>query len=207
MKKVCCILVMLAVAAVVAAASWAQNECEVPVAPADTTARGEVTPQVELKTDTAFAYCAVEMIGSYDQHEAAFTKLFEEAMNQGIVGGMPFGIYWNSPMDTPVEKLAWDVGFVLPPGKAPKPPLTIKKWDFTTMASLKYRGVFGGAEMGNAYGRLFRWIGENGYQAAGPMMEVFLNAPAPDEKGVLYGAVDIIVPIQKAPPAKDAKAK
>ena len=199
MRKLCCIIVMLAVAAIVAAASRAQDECSVPVAQADTTARGEVTPQVELKTDTAFAYCAVEMIGNYDQHEAAFTKLFEEAMNQGIIGGMPFGIYWNSPMDTPVEKLAWDVGFVLPPGKAPKPPLTIKKWDFTAMASLKYRGVFGGTEMDQAYGRLFRWIGENGYQPVGPMMEIFLNAPSPDERGVLYGAVEIIVPIQKAP--------
>jgi hypothetical protein len=34
------------------------------------------------------------------------------------------------------------------------------------------------------------------------MMEVFLNAPSPDESGRLYGAVEIIVPVQKAPPAK-----
>jgi len=207
MRKLCCILVMLAVAAFVAAASRAQNECSVPVAQADTTGRGEVTPQVELKTDTAFAYCAVEMTGSYDQHETAFTKLFEEAMNQGIFGGMPFGIYWNSPANTPIEQLKWDVGFVLTPGTAPKPPLTIKKWDFTTMASLKYRGVFGGTEMDKEYGRLFQWIADNGYVAAGPMMEVFLNAPSPDESGQLYGAVEIIVPVRKAPPPKDGKAK
>ena len=199
MKKLCRILAMFAVAALVSAASWAQDECSVPVAPADTTGGGEVTPQVELKTDTAFAYCAVEMTGSYDQHEAAFTKLFEEAMNQGIYGGMPFGIYWNSPANTPAEQLKWDVGFVLPPGSAPKPPLAIKKWDFTTMASLKYRGVFGGVEMDRAYGRLFQWIADNGYLAAGPMMEVFLNAPSPDENGVLYGAIEIVVPIEKAP--------
>lgn len=207
MRKLCCILVMLAVAAFVAAASRAQNECSVPVAQADTTGGGEVTPQVELKTDTAFAYCAVEMTGSYDQHEAAFTKLFEEAMNQGIYGGMPFGIYWNSPANTPVEQLKWDVGFVLSPGTAPKPPLTIKKWDFTTTASLKYRGVFGGTEMDKEYGRLFQWIADNGYVAAGPMMEVFLSAPSPDESGQLYGAVEIIVPVRKAPPPKDATKK
>jgi AraC family transcriptional regulator len=206
MKKLCCVSMMFAIAALVTAASWAQDECSVPGAPPDTTAASaEETPQVELKTDTAFAYCAVEMTGSYDQHEAAFTKLFEEAMNQGIYGGMPFGIYWNSPADTPVEKLAWDVGFMLPPGNAPKPPLAIKKWDFTTMASLKYRGVFGGADMDRAYGRLFQWIADNGYLAAGPMMEVFLNAPSPDENGVLYGAVEIVVPIQKSPPGKSAK--
>ncbi|MCX5752207.1 MAG: GyrI-like domain-containing protein [Candidatus Krumholzibacteria bacterium] len=207
MKKLYCIFLTLVVAAIVAAASPAQNECSVPVAQADTTGRGEVVPQVELKTDTAFAYCALEMTGSYDQHEAAFGKLYQEAMNQGIYGGMPFGIYWNSPANTPVEQLKWDVGFTLPPGNAPKPPLAIKKWDFTTMASLKYRGVFGGEEMGNAYGRIYKWIGENGYQPSGPMMEVFLNTPSPDEKGVLFGSVEIIVPVQKAPPAKDAKVK
>ena len=207
MKRLVRVLTMFTAAALITGCLWAQDECSVPVAPADTTAQGEVAPQVELKTDTAFAYCAIEMTGSYDQHEAAFEKLYQEAMNQGIYGGMPFGIYWNSPANTPVEQLNWDVGFVLSPGTAPKPPLTIKKWDFTTMASLKYRGMFGGVDMDQAYGRLFKWIGENGYQAAGPMMEVFLNSPSPDESGVLYGAVEIIVPIQEVPPAKDAKAK
>jgi effector-binding domain-containing protein len=96
---------------------------------------------------------------------------------------------------------------VLAPGSAPKPPLAIKKWDFATMASLKYRGAFGGAEMDKEYGRLFEWIAGNGYVAEGPMMEIFLNAPSPDETGALYGAVEIIVPVRKAPPAKDAKAK
>lgn len=207
MKKVCCILAMIAVAALVTAASWAQNECEVPVAQADTTGQGQVIPQVELKTDTAFAYCAIEMTGSYDQHEAAFTKLFQEAMNQGIFGGLPFGVYWNSPANAPLEQLKWDVGFTLPAGAAPKAPLAVKKWEYTTMASLKYRGVFGGVEMDKAYGRLFQWINDNGYVAAGPMMEVFLNAPSPDETGVLHGAVEIVVPVQKTPPAKDAKKK
>ncbi len=202
MKKLYRVLTVLAVAAHFASAAWAQGECSVPVAPADTTGRGEVVPQVELKSDTAFAYCALEMTGSYDQHEAAFMKLYEEAMTQGIAGGMPFGIYWNSPVNTPVEKLVWDVGFAMPPGGAPKPPLALKKWDFTTMASLKYRGIIGGQDMDDAIGRLFRWIGENGYQEAGPMMEVFLNAPSPDESGALYGAIELVVPVRKAAPAK-----
>lgn len=202
MKRLVRVLAIITAAALVTGISWAQDECEAPVAQADTTGMGEVVPQVELKTDTAFAYCAVEMTGSYDQHEAAFAKLFEEAMNQGIYGGMPFGIYWNSPANTPVEQLKWDVGFTLPAGAAPKLPLAVKKWEYTTMASLKYRGVFGGVEMDKEYGRLFEWIAGNGYVAAGPMMEVFLNAPSPDETGALYGAVEIIVPVRKAAPPK-----
>jgi AraC family transcriptional regulator len=210
-KKLSCIFAVLAVAALAAAASWAQSartdSGAAPAAPADTTVETELMPMVELKTDTAFAYVALEMTGSYDQHEAAFTKLYEEAMNQGINGGMPFGVYWNSPTDTPDEQLKWDVGFASTPGVAPKAPLALKKWDYTTMASLRYRGVFGGAEMSQAYGRVYQWIAENGYQPSGPMMEVFLNVPSPDENDVLYGAVEIVVPVRKAPAAKDAKAK
>jgi effector-binding domain-containing protein len=202
MTRLVCVLAIFTAAALMAGGLWAQGECEVPVAQADTTGQGRVVPPVELRTDTAFAYCALEMTGSYDQHEAAFTKLFGEAMNQGIYGGFPFGIYWNSPANTPVEKLMWDVGFALPAGAAPKAPLTVKQWEFTTTASLKYSGAFGGAEMDKEYGRLFQWIADNGYVAAGPMMEVFLNAPSPDESGTLVGSVEIVVPVQKAPPAK-----
>ena len=208
MKKLCCVLILFALAAVVAAASLAQSAGTAPVAPADTSAsEAEEAPQVQLKVDTAFAYCALEMTGSYDQHGAAFEKLYQESMQQGIYGGLPFGIYWNSPADTPVEKLSWDVGFIMPPGKAPKSPLTLKKWDFTTMASLKYSGAFGGEYMGKAYGMIFKWIAENGYQPAGPMMEIFLNMPSPDEQGMLVGSVEIIVPVAKAPKVKDKKTE
>ncbi len=202
MTRLVCVLAMFTAAAFIAGPVHAQDDCEVPVAQADTTRMGEVIPPVELKTDTAFAYCAVEMTGSYDQHEAAFAKLFETAMNQGIYGGMPFGVYWNSPANTPVEQLKWDVGFALPAGAAPKLPLAVKKWEYTTMASLRYRGAFGGVEMDKEYGRLYEWIAGNGYVAEGPMMEVFLNTPSPDESGALVGAVEIVVPVRKAPPPK-----
>jgi len=208
MRKLYCILAMLAFAAVVAAASWAQGDCTVSGAPPDTSAaKAEETPQVQLKVDTAFAYCALEMTGSYDQHSAAFEKLYAESMKQGIFGGMPFGIYWNSPADTPAEKLKWELGFALPAGKTPVAPLVPKKWEYTTMASLKYTGEYGGQPMVDAYARLYKWIGENGYQPIGPMMETYLNAPSQDEKGMWFGTMEIAVPIQKAPPAKGAKAK
>jgi AraC family transcriptional regulator len=206
MKGLSSVLVLLV--ALVGATSWAQDGCTVEGAPADTSALdAEPAPQVELKVDTAFAYCALEMTGSYDQHTAAFGTLYQESVKQEIYGGLPFGIYWNSPVNTPVEKLSWDIGFLVPPGKTPQQPLKLKKWDFTTMASLKYRGAFGGEEMGKAYGTIFKWIAENGYQPAGPIMEIFLNMPSPDEQGMLVGAIEIVVPVVKAPPAKDAKAK
>ncbi|MGD1048138.1 MAG: GyrI-like domain-containing protein [Candidatus Krumholzibacteriaceae bacterium] len=203
MRRLYCILAMLAFGALLAAGAWAQKDCTVSGAPPDTTTvKVEEAPHIQLKVDTAFAYCALEMTGSYDQHGTAFQKLYEESAKQGIFGGMPFGVYYNSPNDTPVEKLKWDLGFSLPAGKTPAAPLVAKKWEYTTMASLKYTGEFGGQPMIDAYARLYKWIGENGYQPAGPMMETYLNAPSQDEKGMWFGTMEINVPVEKAPPAK-----
>ena len=208
MRKFCCVLVLLALAALLGSAAWAQTAGTNAGVPVDTAAAQLETPkEVELRADTAFAYCALEMTGSYDQHSAAFEKLYAEAMKQGIYGGTPFSVYWNSPGDTPVEKLAWDVGFIVPSSQAPKEPLKLKKWEFTTAAVLEYSGAFAGEGMTNAYNAIFKWIGEHGYKPAGPMMETFLNIPSPNEQGVLVGSVEIVVPVEKAPEAKDKKAK
>ena len=208
MRKLCCVLVLLALAALLGSVGWAQTAGTNAGVPVDTAAAQLETPkEVELRADTAFAYCALEMTGSYDQHSAAFEKLYAEAMKQGIYGGTPFGVYWNSPGDTPVEKLAWDVGFIVSSSQAPKEPLKLKKWEFTTAAVLEYSGAFAGEGMTNAYNAIFKWIGEHGYKPAGPMMETFLNIPSPNEQGVLVGSVEIVVPVEKVPEAKDTKAK
>lgn len=208
MRKLSCVLVLLALAVLLGSAGWAQTAGTNAGVPADTAAAQVVTPkEVELRTDTVFAYCALEMTGSYDQHSAAFEKLYSEAMKQGIYGGTPFGVYWNSPGNTPVEKLAWDVGFVLPSSQAPKEPLKLKKWEFTTAAVLEYSGAFAGEGMTNAYNAIFKWIGEHGYKPSGPMMETYLNIPSPNEQGVLVGSVEIVVPVERVPEAKDKKAK
>jgi AraC family transcriptional regulator len=199
MNRLNAVLMFFVLSLCVAAFSWAQTAGTAPAAPPDTTA-AEALPEVELKVDTAFAYVALEMTGSYEQHEEGFTLLYEEAAKQNIFGGMPFGVYWNSPSDTPVEKLSWDVGFVAPPGAAPKPPLKLKPWKFTIEATLRYTGSFG-ADMDRVYGRLYQWIGENGYRPAGPMMEIFLNTPSREEAGQLFGTVEIVVPVEKLKPA------
>lgn len=208
MRKTGRILVLLVLTTLLAAASWAQAPAANPRAAADTAAAQTEKPkEVQLRVDTAFAYCALEMTGSYDQHQAAFEKLFADAMQQGIYGGTPFGVYWNSPADTPVEKLKWEVGFSVPAGQVVKEPLKLKTWKFTTMAVLDYSGEFEGEGMTKAYGDVFKWIGEHGYKPAGPVMERYLNVPSPNEKGVLIGRVEITVPVEKAPVTKEKQAK
>ncbi|MDD4856874.1 MAG: GyrI-like domain-containing protein [Candidatus Krumholzibacteria bacterium] len=206
MRKSFSVLILFALAVSLAAVVCARSVATNPGASADTSAaQAELPLVVQLKVDTAFAYCALEMTGSYDQHGAAFQQLYGEAAKQGIIGAMPFGIYWNSPSDTPAENLKWEIGFAVPAGKTPQAPLVLKKWEYTTMASLRYTGELGGEGMGKAMGAMYKWIGENGYRPAGPMMETYLSMPSPNEKGVFVGSMEIIVPVQKAPAPKETK--
>ncbi len=208
MRKTGVLLVLITLVAVSAMASSAQD-CNENLAPGPDTSRAQTAkpPEVQLRTDTAFVYCALEMTGSYAQHQTAFEKLFATSMEQGIYGGTPFGVYWNDPSTTPVEQLKWEIGFSVPAGQVVKEPLKLKTWKFTTMAVLDYSGEFEGEGMTKAYNEVFTWIGEHGYQPAGPIMERFLNVPSANEKGVYIGRVEITVPVEKAPVTKEKKAK
>lgn len=208
MKKAGRILVLLVLTMLLLAASLAQAAGANPRAAPNTAAvQAETLKKVQLRVDTAFAYCALEMTGSYDQHQAAFEKLFIEAMKQGIFGGAPFGIYWNNPNITPVEELKWEVGFSVPTGQVVNEPLKLKTWNFRTTAVFDYSGEFEAEAMTKAYSEVFKWIVDHGYRLAGPVMERFLNIPSANEKGMLIGHVETIVPVEKAPVMKEKKAK
>jgi len=208
MRRTGALIAFIVVLALSAMASLAQD-CNDNLAPGPDTSKAQAAAplEVQLRTDTVFAYCALEMKGSYDQHSAAFEKLYAASAEQGIFGGYPFGVYYNSPNDTPVDSLKWDLGFRCPAGQTTKPPLVLKRWPYTMMAVLDYTGAFGGPDMVNAYNQLFKWIGEHGYRPAGPMMEEFLNAPSQDEKGMFVGRVNIVMPVEKAMPVPGKKSK
>jgi DNA gyrase inhibitor GyrI len=154
---------------------------------------------VRLTKVEPYSYCAVEMRGSYDKHGTAFQNLYQQAGTQGLpMTAVPFGIYWNSPQDTPVDSLKWELGFALPEARTLAAPLVLKKWEFPLTASLFFEGVYGSEVYNAAYGKLFAWIGQNGYKPAGPMMEKYVTMPAQDAKGQYSGKVEIIIPVAKA---------
>jgi effector-binding domain-containing protein len=156
--------------------------------------------EISLKTVEPVYYAALEMTGSYDQHEKAFQVLYEAAGTQGLdMTAMPFGIYWNSPEEVSEKELKWEVGLPLTGKKELAEPLVVKHWEFTQMAVMIYEGVFDGENMGKAYGRVFQWIGENGYIPAGPILETYLSMPVTNDKGETSGKVEIAVPVQKNP--------
>jgi len=145
-----------------------------------------------------FTYCAVEMTGSYDQHEAGFNKLFEQAGQQGLpMGESPIGIYLSDPNQTQEEELKWELGFVIPDSIEVKEPLMQKKWEFNQVASRMYEGVFGAEEMGQVYGEIYAWIAKNEYTPAGPLLEKYLSQPEQNAEGEWIGQIEIWIPVEK----------
>jgi len=158
-----------------------------------------VSDTVHLVQTTPFSYCAVEMKGSYDKHGAGFQSLYQAAGAQGLpMTAVPFGIYWNSPQDTPVDSLKWELGFALPEARPLTTPLVLKKWEFPMTASVSFEGAYGSEAQTAAYGKLFAWIGQNGYKPAGPLMEKFITMPTQDANGQFSGKVEIVIPVAAA---------
>jgi DNA gyrase inhibitor GyrI len=155
--------------------------------------------EIELVEIEPFSYAAVEMMGSYEQHGEAFMKLYTAAGQQGIPArtAAPFGIYWNTPNDAAEEDLKWEIGIPVPDGKEVAAPLVLKKWEHTTVVQRDFEGAIEGDELQAVYFAIFEWIEANGYELAGPMLERFLNMPAPNEKGETIGKVQIVFPVQK----------
>jgi predicted transcriptional regulator YdeE len=147
----------------------------------------------------SFKYAAVEMTGSFDQHDQAFQTIYSEASMQGLgADWVPFGIYYNDPSSTPVEELKWEVGFALSGEHEVKAPLKVKTWGFTLLATRSYEGSFESEEMGNAYVELFGWFTQKGYQPAGPVMERFVSMPEQNDEGQWTGKLEIWQPVAKA---------
>ncbi len=146
-----------------------------------------------------FPYCALEMTGSYGQHETGFYTLYEQAEKQGLPEGeMPFGIYKSDPAETPEEELKWELGFALPDSIQLLDALKLKKWEFKQVASKIYEGVFGAEELGQVYGEIYGWIGQNNYTPAGPLFEKYMSQPKQNTDGEWTGTMEIWVPVQKA---------
>ena len=158
----------------------------------------ELVEAIRIIDIDPFTYCAVEMTGSYDQHEAGFNTLYEQAGMQNLpTDESPFGIYLSDPNQTPEEELKWELGFVMPDSSEVTEPLKLKKWEFKQVASRMYEGVFGAEEMGQAYGEIYAWIAKNEYTLAGPLMEKYLSQPEQDEDGEWIGQIEIWVPVEK----------
>ncbi|MBE0665331.1 MAG: GyrI-like domain-containing protein, partial [Candidatus Aminicenantes bacterium] len=124
--------------------------------------------QEVLIQDTApFTYAYLECRGSYQQIPAKIGLFMPEFFKQKLMpAGNFFGMYLNSPAEVKEEELQWRLGFPVAADAAVAAPLLKGECLATKIAVYLYVGPY--EKVGDAYGKIFAFIDQNGYKAAGP---------------------------------------
>ncbi len=131
---------------------------------------------VTVKDVEPFPYCVVSHKGPYTDMAAVIGQLVGAMQAQGLfpqVRGPMVGVYFNSPGETKPEDLLWEAGFVTTAQATPQLPLVKKVWEHKTVAAALHVGPY--AKGGETVQRIMAWMAANGYEAAGPVLERYLD--------------------------------
>ncbi len=131
---------------------------------------------VTVKDVESFPYCGVSHKGPYTDMAAVVGQLISAMQGQGLftqIRGPMVGVYYNSPGVVKAEDLSWELGFVITAQATPQLPLVKKVWEHKTVAAALHVGPYdkGGATVE----KIMAWMAAQGYEAAGPVLERYLD--------------------------------
>lgn len=129
----------------------------------------------EIQEITPFAYAYIECQGAYAQIPAKIQEFMAEFFRQKLTpSGMFFALYLNAPARVKEEELLWRLGFPVAADAAVAAPLQKGEYKFTQVAYYLHVGPYDQVQY--AYGKIAAFLDLNGYQAAGPSIERYLDA-------------------------------
>lgn len=151
--------------------------------------------EVVIQDTAPFTYAYLECQGSYQQIPAKIAIFMQEFFKQNLMpAGNFFGLYLNSPGQVKEEELQWRLGFPIAGETEVTAPLQKGEFNFTKIAVYLYVGLY--EKVGDAYDKMFKFIDQNGFKAAGPTMEKYLDmnpeAVKPEER-----RTEINIPVEK----------
>jgi DNA gyrase inhibitor GyrI len=151
--------------------------------------------EVVIQDTTPFTYAYLECGGSYQQIPAKIAVFMQEFFKQNLMpAGNFFGMYLNSPAQVKEEQLQWRLGFPVAGESAVAAPLLKGECLAGKVAVYLYVGPY--EKVGDAYGKIFEFMAKNGYKAAGPIIEKYLDmnpeAVKPEER-----KTEINIPVEK----------
>jgi len=130
--------------------------------------------EVVIQDTTPFTYAYLECSGSYAQIPAKIGVFMQSFFQQGLAPiGNFFGMYLNSPAQVKEEELQWRLGFPVAADAAVAAPLLKGECQATQIAVYLYVGPYD--KVSDAYVKIFTFIDQNGYKAAGPCIEKYLD--------------------------------
>lgn len=114
--------------------------------------------------------------GPFDEIPVLMGEVVGFIMAKGLqMMGPPFGIYYNSPQEVPVEELMYEVGMPISGEAAEEGRVKIKTVQEQLVLSAVHKGPYN--EVGMVYGAIAQYAYQNGYEIIGPPMEIYLSDP------------------------------
>lgn len=114
--------------------------------------------------------------GPYDEVPVLMGEVVGFIMAKGLqMMGPPFGVYFNSPHEVPVEELMYEVGMPFAGETEEEGRVKIKVNPEQLVLSTIYKGPY--SECGIALGALAQYAYKNGYEIVGPPTETYLSDP------------------------------
>ncbi len=134
----------------------------------------------EIKQSAAQTVVYLTMTGPYSQTPEGYGRLYGWVSQHGLVpSGMPHAVYLTMPPDTPEEEALWELWAPVagnPPEHEPdEDGIGVKHMAAMTVVSAMHHGPY--ETVAPTYDEMWAWIGGNGYQIAGPPMEIYYSDP------------------------------
>lgn len=134
---------------------------------------------VKIQKIEPFAYFCLKRKGSFSAIREVILQLMQESHAQNVFPSGPLmGVYYGSLEKFASEDMEWEMGFPVTPHALIQPPLEKKEWNFTEVAVALHKGPY--EKTGETIAKMMEWIETNGYEAAGPLVERYLDMN-PDE--------------------------
>jgi AraC family transcriptional regulator len=152
---------------------------------------------IKIKTLKPQKLAYVEHTGDYKSipYDDYFNQLYAWAKEKKVRPGFkPLGIFHDNPEKTPPEQCKSEICIPIVGEAESDEDIKIKELPSMEVAVTKHKGT--SEEYQNTYRQLNEWITKNGYEWAGPAMEVYTKMPkTAGDQTIIYANVQ--VPVKK----------
>jgi AraC family transcriptional regulator len=152
---------------------------------------------IKVKTLKPQKLAYIEHTGTYGEipYDKFYDKLYSWAKEKKVRPGMKaLGIFHDDPDQIPPERCRSEICIPIYGDVESDEEIKIKELPSMEVAQIKHKGS--SEEYKNSYKTLSDWIESNGYELAGPSMEVYTKKPKmAGDKVIIYA--NIQAPIKK----------